>query len=199
MWEWLHGPGKALRNPIPGSTNYMSAYDKRGNLIRTRRQREEQRDTKAFKDVQVIPIEEEAEAQRQDKLAGLDESEIKAKAEKRAAARFAKQEAEARNTVPKERPQDLRPFPLNPNFTSQSVLSESLREEVYKQVVNAGVDISTVSAAFGIDMRRVAAVVRLKTIEKQWIADVSTYKSLVPNGVISKLDIAWSYKPCFST
>jgi hypothetical protein len=34
-------------------------------------------------------------------------------------------------------------------------------------------DLQGVSAAYGVDMRRVAAVVRLKTVEKQWIEEVS--------------------------
>ena len=67
---------------------------------------------------------------------------------------------------------DLRPFPLNDHFKSQSVLSEELREEVWRQVVEEKQTVSTVSAVFGIDMRRVAAVVRLKTVEKDWVAKV---------------------------
>ena len=66
----------------------------------------------------------------------------------------------------------MRPFPLNRTFRSQSVLSEELREEVWRQVVEEQQTVSTVSAVFGIDMRRVAAVVRLKMVEKDWIAKV---------------------------
>ena len=32
MAEWLNGPGYKFRRPFPGSTNYLSAYDKNGNL-----------------------------------------------------------------------------------------------------------------------------------------------------------------------
>ncbi|KAK7515402.1 eukaryotic mitochondrial regulator protein-domain-containing protein [Phyllosticta citriasiana] len=38
MWDWLQGPmGKSLRDPMTGSTNYLSAYDQfSGTLRRTR-------------------------------------------------------------------------------------------------------------------------------------------------------------------
>src|SRR5438876_628033 len=34
FYEWLNGPGAALKEPLPGSTNYLGAYDKYGNLVR---------------------------------------------------------------------------------------------------------------------------------------------------------------------
>src|SRR5689334_21063428 len=34
FYEWLNGPGRALKEPLPGSTNYLGAYDRYGNLIR---------------------------------------------------------------------------------------------------------------------------------------------------------------------
>ena len=34
MFNWLNGPGAAFRNPLPGSTNYLNAYDPSGRLIR---------------------------------------------------------------------------------------------------------------------------------------------------------------------
>jgi len=101
----------------------------------------------------------------------LDEAERQERAEGRKAVR-AQREAQL-NRTPKERASDLRPFPLNENFRSQPVLSEEFREELYRQIVVKKMDLQGVSAAYGVDMRRVAAVVRLKTIEKQWIEDVS--------------------------
>ena len=53
------------------------------------------------------------------------------------------------------------------------MLSEEFREELYRQIVVRKMDLQGVSAAYGVDMRRVAAVVRLKTLEKQWIEEVS--------------------------
>ncbi|CAK4030345.1 Hypothetical predicted protein [Lecanosticta acicola] len=167
MFAWLNGPGKVFRESAKNSTNYMSAYDKSGNLIRARRQRQEKDEARE----QVVPEDEEPEIQRKEEEEGLDEVERDARFLARQAARERKAELDARGGVPKERLSDLRPFPLNPHFRSQPVLSEGFREIIYNQVVERGVDVSTVSAAFGVDTRRVAAVARLKTIEKKWVAE----------------------------
>jgi hypothetical protein len=66
-----------------------------------------------------------------------------------------------------------RPFPNNPFFVSERVLSEDSREEIWRKVVQEGEAIKSVSANMGIDMRRVAAVVRLKEVEKAWEREVS--------------------------
>lgn len=70
---------------------------------------------------------------------------------------------------------ELKPFPKNDAFRSQSVLSEETREEVYQLVAEQKLDLTSVSATYGIDLRRVAAIVRLKTIEKQWKEQVSLF------------------------
>ena len=70
--------------------------------------------------------------------------------------------------------QDNKPFPTNPAFKSQPVLSAESREEIWRRVVAQGETIKSVSAEFGVDMRRVAAVVRLKEVEKTWAAEVSS-------------------------
>lgn len=61
-----------------------------------------------------------------------------------------------------------KPFPYNPTFTSQPVLSEDARELIYQRVFTRGEPIKVVSADLGVDHRRVAAVVRMKEIEKDW-------------------------------
>ncbi|OHF03359.1 hypothetical protein CORC01_01412 [Colletotrichum orchidophilum] len=71
------------------------------------------------------------------------------------------------------------PFPMNPFFRSQPVLSEELREEVFTRVKNKKESLKLVSAELGIDVRRVAAVVRMKEIEKQWEAE-SADLSIIP-------------------
>lgn len=112
MFAWLDGPGENFRYPFPGSTNYLSAYDRRGKLLR-------------------------------------------------------KEPTEAATGV------ELRPFPLNAHFTSESVLSEPLREEVWRRVMVEKKSVRTVSVELGIEMRRVGAVVRLVELEKQMRRDVS--------------------------
>lgn len=69
--------------------------------------------------------------------------------------------------------QSHKPFPSNPHFISDPVLSEESREAIWRKVVQEGEAIKSVSANFGVDMRRVAAVVRLKEVEKAWERDVS--------------------------
>jgi hypothetical protein len=149
MFSWLNGPGRVFREALPGSTNYLGAYDRSGNLMRLREGPEEN------------------EQENKVDLSKLnDEEKAKYNKEKEAKA------AEDRNKIPRERASDLRPYPLNNDFRSQAVLSEELRQEIYKKIVVEKVDLSTVSALYGVDMRRVAAVVRLKTIENNWVVEV---------------------------
>lgn len=65
------------------------------------------------------------------------------------------------------------PFPQNPLFRSQPVLDEETRELIWDKVTQRGESLKAVSAEMGVDVRRVAAVVRLKEVEKQWVKDVS--------------------------
>jgi hypothetical protein len=65
------------------------------------------------------------------------------------------------------------PFPLNPLFRSQPVLDEQTRELIWDKVIGRGESLKAVSAEMGVDVRRIAAVVRLKEVEKQWQREVS--------------------------
>jgi hypothetical protein len=81
--------------------------------------------------------------------------------------------------TPKGRPNYLgpmpdQPFPMNPFFRSQPVLDEDARELIWDRVVNKEEPMKVVSADLGVDIRRVAAVVRLKEVEKRWMQRVST-------------------------
>jgi len=64
------------------------------------------------------------------------------------------------------------PFPLNHAFRSHPVLSEELKEEIYSRIMEGGNSVRAVSAGLGVSLERVAAVVRLKAVEKQWINEV---------------------------
>lgn len=59
------------------------------------------------------------------------------------------------------------PFPLNPQFISEPILSEELSNEIYKRVAQQGKSVRSVSVEMRVDMRRVGAVVRLKELEKR--------------------------------
>lgn len=68
-----------------------------------------------------------------------------------------------------------RPFPNNRNFISESVLSEDLRNEVYVRVVEKKKSLRAVSVELGIDMKRIAAVVRLVELERRQKSQVSIF------------------------
>lgn len=72
------------------------------------------------------------------------------------------------------------PFPGNPFFRSQSVLDENARETIWRRVKRNGEPMKVVSADMGVDVRRVAAVVRLKEIEKSWQKKVSPCHPILP-------------------
>lgn len=66
-----------------------------------------------------------------------------------------------------------RPFPLNRTFFSQPVLSEALRQEIWRRVKVEGKSVRIVSVEMGVEMRRVGAVVRLVEVEKRMRKEVS--------------------------
>lgn len=135
MFRWLDGPGRALQEALPGSTNYFGAYDRRGRLMRRK---------------EAFPGKS---GQNGEETGGAKEGDAQ---------------------LPPETIEDLRPFPLNKSFYSQSILSEELRNEIYRRIRLLGQPVRLVSAELGIEMRRVGAVVRLVEIEKQWKATVFT-------------------------
>lgn len=63
------------------------------------------------------------------------------------------------------------PFPLNPLFRSQTVLAEPTKDLIWNKVTIRGESLKAVSAEMGVDVRRVAAVVRLKEVEQRWIRE----------------------------
>nr|POF07194.1 37s ribosomal protein s35, mitochondrial [Quercus suber] len=161
MWEWLSGPGQAFLQPMQGSTNYLGAYNKSGQLMRAGR-KENREQTEEVSEEQILREEDEE---------GIDAAEAGRRAERRERERERQEDLDSRGGVPPERLQDLRPYPLNKDFASQPVLSEELREQIFEQVTANKHDLETVASTFGVDIRRVAAVVRLKTIEKQWLSE----------------------------
>lgn len=144
MFEWLNGPGSAFKDPLPGSTNYLSAYDSLGNLIR------------GSQDPEKLKGRDGEEGTAQADALGLSDKEI-----------------------PREQKGDMHPFPLNRAFRSQSVLSEELRQAVFDRVKKEGKSVRVVSVELGIDMRRVAAVVRLGELEQRMQNQVSYFSFCV--------------------
>ncbi|MCJ1322957.1 hypothetical protein MMC15_008307 [Xylographa vitiligo] len=142
MFRWLNGPGSVFRSPLPGSTNYLNAYDINGNLIR---------------------LQLAARTRTKNADEEMDDLEDEDKP-KNTTPNIASGEA-----IPRETADDLMPFPLNRQFRSQAVLGEELKDEIYKRVTQQGKSVRLVSAELGVEMRRVGAVVRLKSVEKEWI------------------------------
>lgn len=67
------------------------------------------------------------------------------------------------------------PYPLNRSFRSQPVLSDKMREEIFQRVQIQGQSVRQVSAELAVSLERVAAVVRLKAVEKEWVDNVSGF------------------------
>lgn len=180
FYEWLNGPGRSLKDPLPSSTNYLGAYDKYGNLVRAgpnwrrpdsanSKPLEPQGDTVAKADTPA----EQATPLGQENLDELEAAIRSGEAEEKDTKQQTKQEDDS--ILPPETAEDLRPFPLNEYFRSQPVLSEELREAIYQRVKKDGATVSLASVEFGVSNERVGAVVRLKQMEKEWVAQVCLF------------------------
>ena len=138
MFTWLNGPGAAFRQPLPGSTNYLSAYDPAGRLIRatakTRPKGPESEDDIDI-DTETPSLEKNTQGEK---------------------------------PIPKETLDDLMPFPMNRQFRSEPVLSEELKDEIFRQWKEEGKTVRRISADMQVEMRRVGAVLRLKSVEEEW-------------------------------
>jgi hypothetical protein len=163
MENWLNGVGRVFRHPLRDSTNYLSAYNEHAELRRVR-----------DKDEEAEVKEEEPKSQQEDDELDLDE---RAEAEKQFKAQAAKKRRPRHKALPPARIEDLRPFPLNRTFHSESVLSEKFREAIYLKVVEDKMTVRSVSSELGITMERVGAVVRMKQMERDWLRKVSEIHS----------------------
>lgn len=170
MYAWLNGPGQVFRDPLPDSTNYLSAYDKAGRLIRARDTAEKNKSTQ-----------ENEESDEQNEVD--PDSSIEEKDAERLVKEARRQEQESRqrdDRLPPESMEDLRPYPQNAQFMSQPVLSVELRDEIFRRVKDEGLDVRTVSTQLGVAIERVGAVVRLKTVEEEWLKQVRVFNSIYP-------------------
>lgn len=157
MYRWLNGLGSVFRHPLPGSTNYLNAYDRNGNLVRAR--------NRSRGKVEQEKEEDEDELDKDEEV-GEDGEVVPKKTQKIKQVKI--KEAKDGPPLPKEGSEDLMPFPMNRQFRSQHVLSEELKDAIYERVMVEGKSVRTVSAALGVEMSRVGAVVRLKAVEKEW-------------------------------
>lgn len=198
----MNGPGRALKEPLPGSTNYLGAYDKYGNLVRAGPGWRRGDPVAPKTPKQPEPTDEKAA----DETAASDETDLDAlEAAIRTGeptgqdAKPKKDELEDEDTdeLPPETAEDLRPFPLNSFFRSQPVLSEELREAIYQRVKKDGATVPLASVEYGVSNERVGAVVRLKQMEKEWISQVCWHTfpySLAPLDMMRLLKIRLVFK-----
>lgn len=138
----------------------MGAYDKNGRLIRAAPRDSSDSENSGGK---------QGEGEEQTPDSAEEDYTHPLREEKRQAAEG---KTKSKDDVPPETMEDLRPFPLNKEFRSQSVLSEELRDVIYERVTKLGLSVRVVSAELGITMERVAAVVRLKQLELDWLQQV---------------------------
>lgn len=155
MWAWINGPGAALKYPVHGATNYLGAYDRDGNLIRVAQARGNDVEQEETLNSDENEQSEDGEKKRKE---GNQDDNVKAESKK--------------NELPPESAEDLRPFPLNPFFRSEPVLSEELRTEIYRLHLQEEKTVREISIIHSVEMSRVAAVIRLKTVEQDWIRQV---------------------------
>lgn len=82
-----------------------------------------------------------------------------------------------------------KPFPLNPWFVSESILSEELRGEIFKRIAVQKENIREVSVELGVDMRRIGAVVRLVELERRWKEQVCILLFFLVSGFLVFSDL----------
>ncbi|KAM3427455.1 hypothetical protein NHJ13734_008976 [Beauveria thailandica] len=86
------------------------------------------------------------------------------------------------------------PFPNNPLFRSEKVVGDSTRRLIYQRAMKDGQALKAIAAEMGLDVRRVAAIVRLKEVQKQWTDSgkkLATPYAKAVHGLLRK----WGFSP----
>ncbi|KAI1080477.1 eukaryotic mitochondrial regulator protein-domain-containing protein [Whalleya microplaca] len=83
---------------------------------------------------------------------------------------YLQKEVAGRTSVHPDEKNMNKPFPMNPLYYSEPVLADGARELIWEKVMKNGESVKAVSAELGVDIRRVGAIIRLKEVEKDWIA-----------------------------
>jgi len=83
----------------------------------------------------------------------------------------------------------VQPYPFNRYFKSQPVLSDALREDIYNRVKCHNHSIRQVSASLSVSIERVAAVVRLKQVEKEHVAKGGKLSTFLTKALIQMLPV----------
>jgi Eukaryotic mitochondrial regulator protein len=155
MFQWLEGPGKAFKEPLHSNSDLKNPGASGNTGIGYTNYMGAYDKTMVMNRTSSI---NELDRKPRDQLTPWQKNALELK--------------EQGSIPPEQSRNDLRPFVHNKHFTSEPVLSEELREEVYRRVTQEGKSVRVVSVELGVDMRRVGAVVRLKAIEKSWKREV---------------------------
>lgn len=156
FFAWLEGPGENYREPKPNTTNYLTKYSTDGKAIKPPRavRARVKRLTGSDESTGEVP-ERTADEEALDKAAAEDNAYEQ------------KRQASGKEHAAHVLGLTVCPFPLNPHFVSESILSEALRLELWKRVMVEKKSVRQVSVELGVEMRRVGAVVRLVEVEKR--------------------------------
>ncbi|KAI0999654.1 hypothetical protein K3495_g8542 [Podosphaera aphanis] len=150
MFQWLSRIGQKFKEPMDDTPNYLGAYSPDGSLRRVvERVMTHRRQTERLRELIKKKPEKSEELLRE-----LEERE--------------KKFADERNTPPELTRRDMMPFPANKDFVSEPVLGPWLQNQIWEDVMLHGMTVREVSAQRGVEMSRVAAVVRLLEVERLW-------------------------------
>ncbi|KAI9726963.1 MAG: hypothetical protein M1828_000311 [Chrysothrix sp. TS-e1954] len=172
FYNWVQKVGKNFATPQQGGTNYVTCYDREGKLIRDVEAKAREQEVKEIAAENADPerkkrVDEDDESvYDEDSDVGEDELGAKASAKR---ARSGKKEGEEKKV--NKRKEDLQPFPHNREFRSEPILSTAMRDEIYSRIMEKGKTIRQVSQEMQVEMKRVGAVVRMKTMEQDWIKE----------------------------
>ncbi|CAG8785232.1 8780_t:CDS:2 [Cetraspora pellucida] len=61
------------------------------------------------------------------------------------------------------------PFPMNPQYKPQPPLSDFAKEEIWKRFIETGQSVRELGTFYGVSIKRVEAILRLKKLEKDMI------------------------------
>jgi hypothetical protein len=84
---------------------------------------------------------------------------------------------------------------MNPSFKPPQPITENIKRRIYV-AYNVEPDLRRLSAEYGISIKRVDAIVRLKRLEEQWkqvskIVAVTTYSSMMSSNRLVLKTTTW--------
>jgi hypothetical protein len=185
--EWLDSTGEQYRRPRPGSTNYLQDKDGGGRerLVgggggkkgRQRGQDEEGAQEEGEEGLEELLPEDDAAAGGAERPSGLlAEMESSVGGEVEAAAGAEGTRARLQGAVKKGRlNRGPMPYGLNRYYRSERVLSEELREAIFAEWKQKEMPLAEISQRYQVCVERVAAVVRMKQIERDWLDEVRSF------------------------